>query len=75
MSAAAGESTVRRKVVVMFIGGATFAEISGLRWLSMRPDVNADFLVTTTKLINGSTLLDTFVDDKVRQALTDDAST
>lgn len=65
---------MRRKVIVMFIGGATFAEISGLRFLSMRPNVNAEFIVTTTKLINGSTLLDTFIDDKVRQALTDDTS-
>ena len=64
----------RRTVVVMFIGGATFAEISGLRFLSSQPSVNAEFVAATTKLINGSTLLDRFVETCVREALKEDAS-
>ena len=64
----------RRTIVVMFLGGATFAEISGLRFLSTLPSVNAEFVATTTKLINGSTLLDSFIESCVREALKDDAS-
>jgi vacuolar protein sorting-associated protein 33A len=55
----------RRLVVVMFIGGVTFAEVAALRWLSRRPDVNSDFLVCTTKLVSGSSLLSSCIDDSV----------
>ena len=58
----------RRIVLVMFLGGVTFAEIAALRFISSRPEVNCAFLVTTTKLINGASLLDSFVDDDVRNA-------
>ena len=64
-----GAAPRKRKVVlVMFLGGVTFAEIAALRFISSRPEVNCAFLVTTTKLINGSSLLDSFVDDDVRDA-------
>jgi len=52
-------------VVVMFIGGVTFAEIAALRWLGNRPEVNAKFLVCTTKLVSGSSLLSSCIDDSV----------
>ena len=65
---------MRRTVVVMFIGGATFAEISGLRFLSGLSSVNAEFVAATTKLATGSTLLDSFVDSSVRDALKYDKS-
>jgi hypothetical protein len=55
----------RRLVVVMFIGGATFAEVAALRWLSRRPDVNSDFLICTTKLVSGNSLLSSCIDDSV----------
>eukprot|EP00897_Mesotaenium_endlicherianum_P000069 jgi/Mesen1/10062/ME000730S09345 len=51
----------RSLVLVVFIGGVTFAEISALRWLSSQEDVKHDFLIATTKLINGSSLLQTLV--------------
>lgn len=54
--------------MVAFIGGATFAEVSALRFLQTRPEVNADFLVATSKLINGSSLLQSLQDDTVLQA-------
>ena len=41
----------RRTVVVMFIGGVTYAEISALRFLSTRPDLDCDFVIATTKLM------------------------
>ncbi|OAD52769.1 Vacuolar protein sorting-associated protein 33A [Eufriesea mexicana] len=44
-------------VMVFFIGGCTFAEISALRFLSQHEDLNVEFVVCTTKLINGNTFL------------------
>ncbi len=49
-------------VLVVFIGGVTFSEISALRWLSSRPEWPYRFLVLTTKVVNGRTLLQGFVD-------------
>lgn len=71
---AADGGSPRRTVVVVFIGGATFAEIAGLRFLSSRPGMNAEFVAVTTKLINGSSLLDSFIEPCVHEALKDDAS-
>ncbi|MEW5312696.1 MAG: hypothetical protein WDW38_004311 [Sanguina aurantia] len=51
-----------KTVLVVFIGGVTFSEISALRFLSTRPDTPQRFLILTTKIINGSTLLSTFID-------------
>ena len=68
-AASSGARPRKRKVVlVMFLGGVTFAEIAALRFISRRPEVNCAFLVMTTKLINGSSLLDSFVDEDVRSA-------
>jgi len=55
-------------VLVVFIGGVTFSEISGLRYLSSRPDSQHRFLVLTTKIVNGRTLLQSFVDPVTTQA-------
>ncbi len=52
----------------MFIGGVTFAEIAALRFLGTRPEVNCSFVIATTKLINGTTLLESIVDDSIRTA-------
>jgi hypothetical protein len=37
-------------------------QISALRLLSSRPENNVRFLVLTTKIINGRTLLESFID-------------
>lgn len=58
----------RRVVLVVFIGGVTFAEIAALRFLESRPEVNCSFVVATTKLVNGTTLMESFVDDSVKAA-------
>jgi hypothetical protein len=44
-------------VLVFFIGGCTFAEISALRFLNRQEGANCVFLVGTTKIINGRTFL------------------
>jgi hypothetical protein len=58
-SAAGGEGEA---VLVMFLGGCTFSEVSALRWLSSRPECPHTFLVGTTKMVNGKTLVQTFLD-------------
>jgi hypothetical protein len=49
-------------VLVAFLGGVTFSEISALRWLSQRPGARQRFIVLTTAIVNGSSLVETFVD-------------
>lgn len=49
-------------VLVFFIGGCTFAEISALRFLSQQENSNVEFVVATTKLINGNTFLQSIID-------------
>ena len=53
----------RPLVLVVFVGGVTFAEISALRYLSVKEIVSCDFLIATTALVNGSSLLSAFVDE------------
>eukprot|EP00883_Tetradesmus_obliquus_P010841 jgi/Sobl393_1/356/SZX60144.1 len=59
VAAAAGEPEI---VLLVMLGGITFSEISALRFLSSRPENNVRFLVLTTKIINGRTLLESFID-------------
>ncbi|KAK1627348.1 hypothetical protein QYE76_001663 [Lolium multiflorum] len=48
---------LRSLVLVVFIGGVTSAEIAALRFLSAKEGMGYDFLVATTKVITGNTLL------------------
>ncbi|CAG9834285.1 unnamed protein product [Diabrotica balteata] len=50
-------------VLVFFIGGCTFAEISALRFLSTQEDSNVEFVIGTTKLINGTTFLNSIIEN------------
>ncbi|KAJ8925396.1 hypothetical protein NQ315_009228 [Exocentrus adspersus] len=50
-------------VLVFFIGGCTFAEISALRFLSQQEDSNVEFVVATTKIINGTTFLKSIIEN------------
>ncbi|GAB4836415.1 Vacuolar protein-sorting-associated protein 33 [Ancistrocladus abbreviatus] len=52
----------RSLVLVVFIGGVTFAEISALRFLSAQEGMAYDMIVGTTNIVSGNTLLDTFVE-------------
>mmetsp|Transcript_30543 Transcript_30543/g.58825 ORF Transcript_30543/g.58825 Transcript_30543/m.58825 type:complete len:626 (-) Transcript_30543:289-2166(-) len=61
------EGGARKKpVLVFFIGGVTFSEISTLRFISTQEEVNRDIVIGTTKLINGNTLLETLLSDPIR---------
>ncbi|XP_010557601.1 PREDICTED: vacuolar protein-sorting-associated protein 33 homolog isoform X2 [Tarenaya hassleriana] len=52
----------RSLVLVVFIGGVTFAEIAALRYLSSQEGMAYDLIVATTKIVNGSTLIETFME-------------
>ncbi|KAJ4971557.1 hypothetical protein NE237_004656 [Protea cynaroides] len=53
----------RSLVLVVFIGGVTFAEISALRFLSAQEGMAYDFIIGTTKIVNGRSLVETFMDN------------
>eukprot|EP01112_Ceratiomyxa_fruticulosa_P014948 TRINITY_DN4340_c0_g6_i1.p1 TRINITY_DN4340_c0_g6~~TRINITY_DN4340_c0_g6_i1.p1 ORF type:complete len:617 (-),score=127.38 TRINITY_DN4340_c0_g6_i1:93-1943(-) len=58
-------STDRPVTLVFFIGGCTFTEIAALRFLSEQQQTDGiprDFIIATTKLINGDTLIDSLVE-------------
>lgn len=65
----AGGTKKRRVMLVVFIGGVTFAEIAALRFLGARPEVNCTFVIATTKLINGTSLLESILDDSITAAM------
>eukprot|EP00455_Lapot_gusevi_P054621 TRINITY_DN8788_c0_g2_i3.p1 TRINITY_DN8788_c0_g2~~TRINITY_DN8788_c0_g2_i3.p1 ORF type:complete len:576 (+),score=176.77 TRINITY_DN8788_c0_g2_i3:83-1729(+) len=48
--------------LVFFVGGVTFAEISALRFLAQRDRSRRDYIVATTKLINGNSLINSVVE-------------
>lgn len=58
-------SEVTKVILVFFLGGCTFAEISALRFLSKQEDLNysrnVEFVIATTKIINKNTFLDSFI--------------
>lgn len=51
-----------RVILVFFIGGCTYHEISALRSISQQEDSNVEFVVLTTKLINGNTFIETLME-------------
>jgi len=51
-------TTGRPVVVVYFIGGVTYAEIAALRFLGLMEDCRKKFVIATTKIITGDTILD-----------------
>ncbi|XP_070555122.1 vacuolar protein sorting-associated protein 33A-like [Ptychodera flava] len=52
-----GASENPKVTLVFFLGGVTYAEISALRFLSQQEDGPGDFIVATTKIINGSNFI------------------
>lgn len=50
----------RSLVLVVFVGGVTFAEISALRFLGTKGGM--EFIIGTTRIINGRTITEAFID-------------
>ncbi|KAG1714266.1 Vacuolar protein sorting-associated protein 33A [Nymphon striatum] len=48
--------------LVFFLGGCTFAEIACLRFLGQQDDASSEYVIATTKLINGTTFLKSIIE-------------
>lgn len=49
-----GQHGENRVTLVFFLGGVTYAEIAALRFLSQMEDGGTEYVIATTKLINGT---------------------
>jgi hypothetical protein len=47
--------------LVFFLGGCTFTEISATRFLATQEHGQRDFIICTSQILNGNTLLDTLI--------------
>ena len=59
----------KRKTLVFFIGGVTYAEIAALRFLSQQDDAVADYIVAATKVVNGDSWVSSIIGDVKRESL------
>ncbi|CAG4932947.1 unnamed protein product [Colias eurytheme] len=50
-------------ILIFFIGGCTYHEISALRSISQQEDSNVEFVILTTKIINGNTFIETLMEE------------
>lgn len=51
-----------RVTLVFFLGGVTFAEIAALRFLSQLEDGGTEYVIATTKLMNGTSWLEALME-------------
>ncbi|KTF86114.1 hypothetical protein cypCar_00012349 [Cyprinus carpio] len=51
-----------RTTLVFFLGGVTYAEIAALRFLSNMEDSGTEYIIATTKLINGTSWIKSLMD-------------
>lgn len=57
-----GQPGENRTTLVFFIGGVTYAEIAALRFLSNMEDSGTEYIIATTKLINGTSWIKSLMD-------------
>ena len=57
------KKTKKKTMLVYFVGGVTFMEISALRWLARRKGSKYNIVVATTKMISGKTFMQSIVED------------
>ncbi|CAO3695260.1 unnamed protein product [Umbelopsis ramanniana] len=51
----------KKTTIVFFLGGCTFTEVSAIRFLAQQDEGVRDYLVATTQMINGNTLLESII--------------
>ncbi|KAG2183749.1 hypothetical protein INT43_006760 [Umbelopsis isabellina] len=51
----------RKTTIVFFLGGCTYTEVSAIRFLGQQDEGIRDYLVATTQMINGNTLLESMI--------------
>lgn len=57
-----GQQGESRTTLVFFLGGVTYAEIAALRFLSQMEDGGTEYIIATTKLINGTSWIKSLMD-------------
>ena len=57
-----GQPGENRVTLIFFLGGVTFAEIAALRFLSQLEDGGTEYVIATTKLINGASWLESLME-------------
>uniref|UniRef100_A0A8B9K0B5 Vacuolar protein sorting-associated protein 33A n=1 Tax=Astyanax mexicanus TaxID=7994 RepID=A0A8B9K0B5_ASTMX len=58
-----------RTTLVFFLGGVTYAEIAALRFLSQMEDGGTEYVIATTKLLNGTSWIKSLMDRPEAQIL------
>ncbi|XP_074643726.1 vacuolar protein sorting-associated protein 33A-like [Tubulanus polymorphus] len=56
-------NTEQKTTLVVFLGGITYAELAALRFLAQSDDSPTDYIIATTKLINGDSWLSSMEDE------------
>lgn len=64
-----GQQGENRTTLVFFLGGVTYAEIAALRFLSQMEDSGTEYIIATTKLINGTSWIKSLMDRPEAQTL------
>jgi len=56
-----------RVTLVYFLGGCTYSEISALRFLAQQENASTDYVIATTNIINGTSLVESAIEqmDKI----------
>jgi hypothetical protein len=44
----------KKKILLYFLGGVTFAEIGAIRFMNQQPNAKFRFVIATTQIINGN---------------------
>lgn len=55
--------------LVYFLGGCTYAEVSALRFLAQQENAPTDFVIATTKLINGKSFLKSLYGNDMKSSM------
>lgn len=58
---------MQETILVVFIGGVTFSEISALRFLTKMSGGRTKFVIATSHLMNGRSFLKAFIDPNVER--------
>eukprot|EP01094_Clydonella_sp_ATCC50884_P027895 TRINITY_DN8212_c0_g1_i1.p1 TRINITY_DN8212_c0_g1~~TRINITY_DN8212_c0_g1_i1.p1 ORF type:complete len:596 (+),score=194.45 TRINITY_DN8212_c0_g1_i1:119-1906(+) len=56
------EAPKSRVTLIFFIGGVTYTELSALRYLQQQEEGRREFIIATTNIINGTSLMEQFID-------------
>ena len=59
--------STHKTVLVFFVGGVTYSEISAIRMLEARPNTPWKFIVASTSIARGNDVINAFIDQDLKQ--------